>query len=150
MVETVANFKVLKYFRSIGPDQWGDPTKMSLDLLLNLDHLRAKIGSPIYVTSGYRAQSRFGVNDSEHLRGKAVDVVCPALQLMDFYLAAERIPAFHGIGIYPDWMWDSRVVGGLHLDIRDLPARWMGVSNPVTGQSYVALSKENLKRYGVV
>jgi hypothetical protein len=45
---------------------------------------------------------------------------------------------------------DGKVVGGLHLDLRDTkPARWMGLGSGKT-QQYVALNKENLKKHGVI
>lgn len=141
------NFKGLKYFRPDSKtDQWGSADKIEKFLLFELDKLRERIGHPIFVTSGYRANSK----ESQHRNGKAVDVVCPGIPLLDFYLAAERFH-FTGIGIYPDWHYNGAIVGGLHLDTRiEEPARWMGVKISQSEQSYIALNAQNLKQYGVI
>jgi len=48
-----------------------------------LDPLRDQIGAPIVVSSGYRSLqvNRLvgGADDSQHVKGEAADIVCPAL-----------------------------------------------------------------------
>lgn len=138
------NFKGIKYFKPTGTsDQWGDPSMIDRRLLLALDALREAVGMPIYITSGYRSG-----DSGQHGKGLAVDVVCPGMGLLDFYLTAERFP-FTGIGVYPFFSYQGRKVGGLHLDVRDVPARWMGLGTG-KNQSYVALSEANLRATGVI
>lgn len=141
------NFAGLKYFRpDSAVDSWGDPTKISRELLEKLEALRESVGAPIYVTSGYRTYNE----NSQHAFGRAVDVICPDLPLYDFYQAAERI-GFSGLGVYPHWRFHSVPAGGLHLDVRPgKDARWMGVKNPKNVQVYVGLDEDNLRKYGVI
>lgn len=144
----MSNFSGIKHFSAHSPiDQWGDASKMDHTLLLQLDQLREHIKTAIYVSSGFRLSG--STADSQHKLGRAVDVLCPGMDLFSFYLAAERF-GFQGIGIYPHWKWKNVMIGGLHLDTRTTgPARWMGVLSPV-GQTYVALDPKNLKDYGVI
>lgn len=104
------------------------------------------LDTDIYITSGLRPG-----DPAEHGKGEAVDIVVPAFagRLLDLYHLAEQTGLFGGIGVYPHWMYDSKPVGGLHLDIRTAPARWMGLGS-ARGQQYVALNQENLKKYGVI
>jgi uncharacterized protein YcbK (DUF882 family) len=141
-------FDGIKHFSPTSPsDVWGDPSKMDRSLLLALDQLREFCKCAIYVSSGYRTSG--STADSQHKLGRAVDVLCPGMDLFSFYLAAERF-GFQGIGIYPHWKWKNAMIGGLHLDMRTTgPARWMGVLSPV-GQTYVALNPQHLKDYGVI
>lgn len=148
------NFEGLKHFKPDSSDVWGDPSKMSRDLLVKLDDLRDHLGSPLKVTSGFRIKE-----GSQHANGFAVDVIAPTLEwnLHDFYLQAERF-GFNGIGVYPHWKINGKVIGGLHLDIRTgTSARWMGVmvkrivdGNEKYVQEYVGLTSANLKAWGVV
>lgn len=134
-----------KYFKADSKlDNWGDATKMLSVILEPLDRLREYVGSPIYVTSGYREGST-----SQHGKGVAVDVICPEVDLLNFYLMAERFQ-FQGIGVYPDWQYAGKQVGGLHLDMRaEKAARWMGV-NYDGKQLYISLNKLNLRLAGVL
>jgi uncharacterized protein YcbK (DUF882 family) len=144
----VSNFQGIKYFRPDSGDNWGDPAKISQDLLINLDYLRELAKAPIYVTSGYRVNS--SMSDSQHKYGRAVDICCPALSLLDFYLLAERV-GFGGIGVYPHWHYKGTTCGGIHVDVRpEAGARWMAVMVDAAKQNYIALNKKNLKAYGVI
>jgi uncharacterized protein YcbK (DUF882 family) len=145
----MTNFAGLKYFRPDSSDNWGDPSKISRDLLLKLNAFREFIGKPIYVTSGYRA----GNSSSEHSRGLAVDIVCPGIPLLQLYLAAERFD-FKGIGVYPNWKYQGQIVGGLHLDVRTLHTpygdRWLGIKDYKGQNQYLELSAQSLKLHGVI
>lgn len=145
------NFKGLKYFNPESKiDKWGDPSKISRELLLKLDELRTNTGNPIFVTSGFRTKGLNGITVSQHMVGKAADIVCPALSLKTLMVLAEKV-GFNGLGVYPEWKWGSKTVGGLHLDVRDHKARWMGVPVPGDhGEIYIALNEENLKKWRVV
>lgn len=153
------NFKDLRYFKHDSKiDRWNQPKQMSRKLLVKLDELRHAMGAPIYVTSGFRPAKPGRV--SQHQFGKAVDVICPAYNLMDFYKEADSMD-WPGLGVYPYWEFKHARVGGLHLDVRDLEpneklARWMGVASieVIDGienikQRYIALTPENLKRFSL-
>lgn len=140
-------FPGIRYFRPNTSDVWGDPQKIDLTLLTSLDQLRELTQKPIHVTSGFRSEG--STKDSQHKYGRAVDVICPGMDLFEFYLLAERV-GFNGIGVYPHWHWNASQVGGLHLDVRPGErARWMGVK--IGGvQQYTALTPANLKGFGVI
>lgn len=111
-----------------------------------LHRLEIFLKTEIIITSGFREGDK-----GEHGLGRAVDIVVPSFggRLFDLFLAAERF-SFKGIGIYPTWTANGKVVGGLHLDTRKSPeARWMGLGSGKS-QQYVALNKENLKKHGVI
>ena len=118
-------------------DKWGDPDKMDYALISCLDVLRKSMGTPIYVTSGYRKG-----DPRSHGKGIAVDVVCPEVNLIDFYLQAERGP-FSGIGIYPDWEMNGELTGGLHLDQDTRTGRWIGLGKGKE-RTYLPLNQDNL------
>lgn len=137
----------LKYFRADSTlDNWGDPSKISPQLLLKLDKLREKLGSRLIVTSGYRSDNP----NSQHYYGHAADIMFPDTQedLFDLWLLAERV-GFNGIGIYPHWKYQGVALGGLHVDLRLEDARWMGVMEN-NSQIYLPLNKFNLQRYGII
>lgn len=158
----------LKYFKKDSKvDKWGDPSKMDIFLLLFLDELRDALKTPLIVTSGYRKG-----DPAQHGLGRAVDVVAPKWEgsLFDLYLAAERF-GFSGIGLYRDWAYEGKKIGGLHLDTRMIVgnykldecmgARWLCVrpgAEKLTDineimkikQVYLRMDYENLKREGIV
>jgi len=146
------NFKGLKYFTPTS-DNWGDASKIDAKLLRYLDQLREELNTPIVVTNAYRPAD----TASQHSVGKAVDIVFPQWRkgLMELFLVAERFP-FTGIGIYPDWSHNHSVIGGLHLDVRDLKgtdksARWIGSRDPSTKKNvYIAFNIENLRAMSIL
>jgi len=136
-------------------DKWGDPARMDANVLVKLDRLRHFIGHPIYVTSGFR-----GGDPNIHGQGRAVDVMCPGFPscVFDLYLIAERFN-FKGIGIYPHWHWNDKVIGGLHLDERQIPlknqgfnfkgARWIGVKSDGIN-IYYPLDRKHLESFDII
>lgn len=151
------DWSVLKYFKPYGTsDNWGDVEKLDAVLLMKVDDLREFVGSPIHITSGYREG-----DVKEHGHGLALDIICPAIPLLDFYLAAERF-GFTGLGVYSHWKWDGIVTGGLHTDVRSLGlkfgrhnteykgARWFCYKDDQGKQVYTTLNKDNLKKYNVI
>lgn len=102
---------------------------IDLRLVQGLEALRQRLGKPIIVHSGCRCYGRneyvYGSPNSQHLQGKAADIVLnPPPGLPDgmkphaLAALAEEIDIFHrgGIGVY---FW------GIHVDVRDNgPARW--------------------------
>jgi len=164
----IRRWEDLKYFKKDSKiDKWGNPDKMDPFLLLYLDEFREAIGTPLIVTSGYRAG-----DPAQHGLGRAVDVVAPEFKgpLFDLYLIAERFN-FGGIGVYRDWLYDGKRIGGLHLDTRLLmgsyqiqkcmAARWLCIRPGTLGsldpkdilgtkQVYIALTHENLRKEGFI
>lgn len=94
------------------------------ELLDALQELRGKLKRPIHINSGFRTVKYNtkvgGKPNSQHLLGKAADIVVTGVttsQLRDF---VELIPAFAagGIGYYPKQ-------GFVHVDVRrTAPTRW--------------------------
>jgi uncharacterized protein YcbK (DUF882 family) len=92
-------------------------------LLKGLEELRNLVKVPIKILSGYRcirnnAEAGGGKN-SQHLYGKAVDLIINGMSVPQMYEAALQIPEFFegGIGIYPDNKF-------IHVDVRLGKARW--------------------------
>jgi len=101
-----------------------DPNRPSLAVLANLRQLaavleiiRARVGRPLKITSGYRSPSYNraigGAASSLHTTGMACDIAAPddMLQLAGL---ASIIQEIGGIGIYPGR-------GFIHVDIRRRP-----------------------------
>lgn len=91
-------------------------------LLTLLEQLRAEIGQPVYITSGYRCPAHNkavgGAKDSFHMKGMAADIVVPKHSPFDIKKVAERL-GFGGIGTY--------VEGGnffTHVDVGPQGRRW--------------------------
>lgn len=108
----------MRYFR---PDEFGPGWgRLDLELLQALDELRELVDAPIVIHADGIVSPRTQL-DSQHPLGRAVDCHAVGLPLLDFWLAAERLPAFRGIGLYPYWTHP-----GLHLDTRRdrRRARW--------------------------
>ena len=89
---------------------------------LELEKLRAVVGMPLYINSGYRCppyNKRIGgAPKSQHMQGKAADISArcsPSYVAM----AAEKVPAFENGGI-------CRYAGFTHVDRRGYQARWEG------------------------
>lgn len=150
----MADFSKIKYFK---PHEFADPDKMDQLLLEKLDAFRHYIDSPVIITS-----STNGVHspNSQHYAGKAIDIVVPERKgsLIALYFIAERFN-FTGLGIYPDWVYNNAVCGGLHLDLRTTPnhqgARWIGINKldnetGVKKREYLPLSISYLKRHKIL
>jgi hypothetical protein len=93
-------------------------------LVQALEDIRARAGSSVHVTSGYRppAYNREvgGVSNSCHIDGLAADIYCEGLttdQLHDICLSV--IGKRGGVGYYPR-------SGFIHVDVRGYEARWSG------------------------
>lgn len=95
------------------------------NLVQKLEALRALVGVPITVTSGYRTPAHNaqvgGAQDSQHELGKAADIVWSGIEMETAVTLAEQV-GFTGIGSYAD--------GHLHVDVRDVQAggviKWTG------------------------
>ena len=86
---------------------------MSPVLVAKLEHLRDKIGQPIYVSSGYRCPYHNvevgGVPNSQHIYGTAADIYCEDMTISQLVRFVEEI-GFDGIGVYDNFV---------HVDCRD-------------------------------
>ena len=95
-------------------------------LVLALQELRDLANAPITVTSGIRCErwneKCGGAEKSQHLYGRAADIVIRDLHPVEMETLAEKVTKFRqgGIGVYPNR-------GFLHVDVRpNGPARWTG------------------------
>jgi len=98
-------------------ENWGDPERMSLELLRRLDALREFSGHPVIIHCGYATSGHSG--NSQHYLGKAADLHIVGVSLVNQYLLAERFN-FGGLGLYPEWKNP-----GLHCDVR-----YKGIEEP--------------------
>ncbi len=94
------------------------------ELAAQLEVLRAKVGRPIYVVSGYRtpAYNRAvgGAPRSQHVTGRAADIRVDELSPADLASAIESLidegaMLQGGLGIYRTWV---------HYDTRGVRSRW--------------------------
>lgn len=108
-----------------------DGAEMPTDVLFNIQKLanqlqvlRDYIGKSIKVNSGYRSpkhnKSIGGVKNSQHVLGKAADIVVKGIKPQELALIIERLidegeMLQGGIGIYNTFV---------HYDIRKTRARW--------------------------
>lgn len=97
---------------------------LQVELLDGLQELRNILKRPIHPKSGFRTKTHNakigGEPNSQHLLGRACDIVVVGISLAKLKKIAEAIPVFAsgGIGYYPKR-------GFLHVDVRrDGPARW--------------------------
>ena len=92
-------------------------------LISALEELRAKVGKPIIVHSGYRSPRHNaevgGASHSQHLLGKAADISVKDFSVLALYAYATQVTLFDlgGVGIYPE-------DGFIHVDVRPQRARW--------------------------
>ena len=119
-------------------ENWGNPYKMSFELLRRLDALREFVSHRIIIHCGYSNGGH--TENSQHYLGKAVDFHIENVSLINQYLAAERF-MFTGIGIYPDWNNP-----GLHCDVRyksnESPQdRWVKLN-----KKYIPLTENVIKK----
>ena len=98
-------------------ENWGDWKKVDPWLIYCLDALREIANRPIIIHCAYAENGHS--DNSQHYKGKAADIHIKGLNVVDQYLIAEKSNLFNGIGVYP--FWNNP---GLHIDIRNVPARW--------------------------
>lgn len=89
-----------------------------------LEVLRAKVGRPVYIVSGYRTpdynRSVGGARNSQHVFGRAADIRVDELSTIDLAAAIESLIAEGamlegGVGTFRTWV---------HYDTRGTRARW--------------------------
>ena len=102
-----------------------------MELCVNvLEPLRAKLGKPIQITSGYRSPAHNaaigGAKNSLHTTGMAADIAVGAIpDQIKVAAILSKIPAVGGIGLY-------EAKGIVHVDIRPhagAPTMWLEKAN---------------------
>lgn len=138
-------FPNLKHFSR--NENWGEPDKISHELLFSLDTFRELLGSPVVITCGTQGVH---TKNSRHYIGCAVDIVIPDIKIpvFDLLVLAFKLP-FTGIGYYSNWKYKKAKAHGFHFEQESfvpIKKTWMGVE--LSGnQVYLALSEENLSKY---
>ena len=114
------NFKISKNFK-LREFQCKDNSclvKVDSKLLDKLQKLRDRIKKPIIINSGFRTEEWNkkvgGSPRSQHLQGKAVDIMVYGMKPTELAKYAEEI-GFDGIGTYKNF---------IHVDVRGYKARW--------------------------
>jgi uncharacterized protein YcbK (DUF882 family) len=96
---------------------------LRVELVLALQELRDLVGKPIHINSGVRCASHNtavgGSKKSQHLEGRAVDIVVGGMSPKELANYAKQVHSFQngGIGVYED-------KGFVHVDVRGKLARW--------------------------
>lgn len=118
------NFE-LKEFQSSDLAAFPEDIKNNLqELAVNLEVLRAHIGKPIKITSGYRSPGHNarigGAKNSMHLKGLAADIQVNGMAPKVLFNQIELLIKYGkikegGLGLYKSWV---------HYDIRGTKARW--------------------------
>ncbi len=123
-MQLTRNFNKTEFECNDGSPMPDDVLQNIVELANNLQILRDYIGKPLTVTSGYRSPEHNtrigGVPNSQHLLGKAADLVAKNLTAKQLSLIVEKLTekgeiAEGGIGLYN---------GFVHYDIRGERTRW--------------------------
>jgi len=89
-----------------------------------LQALRDELGKPIHINSAYRSEEYNakigGVSNSQHIMGRAADIVIKDMTPMEVYITIELLIEKGDILQGGLGMYDSFV----HMDIRGTKARW--------------------------
>jgi len=92
--------------------------KLDSRLVQKLQALRDEVGVPLVITSGFRClehnQAVGGADGSQHLFGRAADVVIPEGMSGEKFADIGRKVGFTGIGVYSSFV---------HMDVR--PGRYV-------------------------
>jgi uncharacterized protein YcbK (DUF882 family) len=116
--------KLSKNFKSTEFDCKGKgcckATKIDRKLVICLQQIRNHFGKAVIINSGYRCKAHNkaagGVSSSQHLLGKADDIVVRGVDPREVAKFAESI-GVNGVGRYKTFT---------HVDVRDGKARWKG------------------------
>lgn len=98
------------------------------NLVFQLQKIRGIVKKPIIITSGCRCPAHNkkigGSPKSQHLLGKAADIVIKGLSVKQMYqvLVPFHKKYFAGLGIYPEQ-------GFIHIDTRDEPTIWVYIKS---------------------
>lgn len=123
----------LKYFRK--SENWGNPDKMSIPLLLILDMLREELKCEFVVHCGWASSGH--ATKSKHYSGEAVDFHVVGMSLLvatkQMLECLKTYNINFGFGLYTDNAW-PKSHGGFHLDIRPEMCLW--ICNEVPKYNY--------------
>ena len=164
-MEKPDNTKITKeeweqYVKHFSIDKWpGDPLMMTFYHMVQLEHIRKKIGLPFIPTAGYATSGHS--KDSTHYQGGASDHVIPGYKKHPLDLAIEilKTDCLDEVGIYLGWKFKGKYVVGVHFGNRGLDdiidssknkhdiRTWLGVKISEDQQIYMALSHENTEKY---
>ena len=128
-------------------ENWGNPDLMQLSFLEVLYEWRERLGFPVHINYGTNGKH---VDNSLHYIGFAVDVtpLREEIPLVDVFITALQFD-FTGIGIYPKWKYNNKVVGGLHLERTPLKTSrtklWLRDNN-----NEYACNLENFRRFSLI
>ncbi|WP_354624856.1 D-Ala-D-Ala carboxypeptidase family metallohydrolase [Psychromonas sp. MME2] len=95
--------------------------KINLGLVIILEDLRAHFNAPVYINSAYRCEKHNkavgGAENSQHVKGNAVDIVMRGVSPRHVYAYLEDAPYANllGLGFYATFT---------HVDLRGTKARW--------------------------
>ena len=124
MAKLTANFSLEEFKCKDGSDIPNDVLPNIIELAKNLQVLRDYLGKSITINSGYRSPKYNakigGVKNSQHVKGKASDIVVKGMTPKEVALVIEGLiekgkMKQGGLGIYPNFT---------HYDIRGVKARW--------------------------
>jgi len=119
------NFNFSEFASKDGAEPTPDVLENLRKLTRNLEVIREHFGNvPIKINSGWRSPAHNakigGVKNSQHVKGKAADIVIKGFTPRQIAAELEKLIAAKkisqgGIGVYPNF---------LHYDIRGKKARW--------------------------
>lgn len=103
------NWEQVHHFR---PEEWrDDPSKVSPELVLILDHFRSMINAPVIIHCAWQQDGHS--LKSYHYTGQAVDFHVEGAPLELQYSVLASIRDIGGLGFYPGWN-----LPGWHVDLR--------------------------------
>lgn len=117
-----AYFKVREFACHDGSD-----TVLIDDALVQLlGYIRTYFGKPVMINSGYRTvaynKKVGGVSNSQHVQGKAADIVVQDVPPRAVASYLESLFPLHGIGLYPSFV---------HVDTRGKKSYWVNSGSSV-------------------
>lgn len=122
------NFRISQFRAGLpainGMPESYDYVRVSPALIEALEEIRARVGQPLIILSGYRPpdynRAVGAKSDSTHVDGLAADICCTGLTTEDLRdICNEVIGQSGGVGYYSK----SKYV---HVDVRGQKARWSG------------------------
>lgn len=120
-VQLTRNFKSTEF--DCKCKDYCNETIIDAELVETLQNIRDHFGKPITINSGYRCKTHNknvgGVSNSQHLKGKATDIVVKGVKPTEVAQYAESI-GVRGIGLY-NW--------GVHIDTRESKSYWTTSNN---------------------
>lgn len=132
-------------------ENWGDTEILDFDLVKTCDMYRHYIGSPMVVSCGTQGEHS---QLSLHYSGLAVDFVFAhrTKPLLDLFLDALRFD-FSEVGLYPDWAYGGKTVGGIHLGRSKGKAgrrkMWIAIDGK-KGRAYLPANLESIVESGLL